>query len=108
MEEKHIARRGEVDACLVCSFKAVIVHVSLSFFFLRKKTMVPNGIDRMWMPSSAVDVNVVRNSRQARVNGESDHDPLVCGVLCLLSSCSLVSLMSYMYMYFYLYMYIFL
>ena len=33
MEEKHIACRGEVDACLVCSFEDVIFHVSLFFFY---------------------------------------------------------------------------
>ena len=38
MEEKHIACRGEVDACLVCSFEDVIFQVA---FF----TMVSNGID---------------------------------------------------------------
>ena len=32
MEEKHIACRGNVDACLVCSFEDVIFHVSLCFF----------------------------------------------------------------------------
>ena len=41
-------------------------------------------------------------SKQARVNGRSDHDPHVCGVLSPLSSCSLVSLTSYMCMYMYI------
>ena len=43
MEEKHIACRGEVDACLVCSFE---FHVSLCFF-LFFLTMVSNGIGTM-------------------------------------------------------------
>ena len=32
MEEKRIACRGEVDACLVCSVEDIIFHVSLCFF----------------------------------------------------------------------------
>ena len=46
-------------------------------------------------------------SKQARVNGRSNHDPLVCGVLCPLSSCSLVSLMLYMYIYMYIYLWMY-
>ena len=41
-------------------------------------------------------------SKQAQVKGRSNHDPVVCGVLCTLSSCSLVSLMSYMSIYMYM------
>ena len=57
MEEKHIACREEVDACLVCSLEDVIFHVSLCFFFFL--TMVSNGIDTMGLPCSALNVKVV-------------------------------------------------
>ena len=33
MEQKRLACRGEVDACLVCSFEDVTFHVSPCFFY---------------------------------------------------------------------------
>ena len=43
-------------------------------FFLEKKTLVSNGVDTMRFPCTAPNVKVVRNSKQARVNGKSNHD----------------------------------
>ena len=102
---------------------------SLFFFF----TMVSNGVDTMrilcsfkvrvmrraipyskffydgfkWCRRNAIPVqcsDCQSGSKQARVNGRSYRDPFECGVLCPLSSCSLVSLMCYMYIYKYIYL----
>ena len=97
---------------------------SLSFFFfLRWSQMVLTRDDfnaklrmSMWWEfsnetlthgrSSHVCSECQSGSKQARVNGRSNHDPLVCGVLCYLSSYSLTlscrtstfSIKMYMYM----------
>ena len=51
----------------------------LVFFFF---TMVSNGVDRMRFPCSALNVKVVRNSKQARTNHRRNHDPLEGGHVC--------------------------
>ena len=51
----------------------------LSLFFFK---IISNGIDTMWLPCSALHVNVVKNSRQARVNGRRNHDSHVGSHVC--------------------------
>ena len=49
---------------------------SLKFGVMRRVlfTMVSNGVDTMWFPCSALNVKVVRSSRQAQTNGRSNYE----------------------------------
>ena len=49
------------------------------FFFF---TMVSNGVDTMRFPCSALNVKVVRNSKQARTSGRRNNDPHCGGHVC--------------------------
>ena len=83
--------------CLVCSLEDEIFQgsgVSCFFVFF---TMVPNGIDTTRFPCSALNVKVVRNSRQARTNGRSNHD-YVEVACCLKSSLVLSCLFSFIFL----------
>ena len=54
-----------------CGRRVFLVSVSCFFFF----TMVSNGVDRMRLPCSALNVKVVRKSKQAQTNDRRNHEP---------------------------------
>ena len=76
--EKNNDYHGRSECGWACGRRVFTVSVSCFFFF----TMVSNGVDTMRFPCSALNVKVVRNSKQARTNDRRNHDPFEGSHVC--------------------------
>ena len=66
--------RGQCVSWKVRAWTDMWVTISCVVLCLSSSTMVSNGVDTIRSPCSALNVKVVRNSKQARVNDKRNHD----------------------------------